>query len=324
MTEPTNDNPQLSLGEIVANLPAVKVAKKANTMSRVHRRLIEPIETEQDNELAFQHSVFCQTSLPYRNPGDEVRLWQRSQGTTFLEIEAGRVLDRAKKTSVPVGLPWGAKPRLILAHLNAEALRQDSPVVEVESSLSAFVKRIRGFQHGREIRGFKDQLTRISNASFRFATAFADGDVQTNAYIIESFKLWPEKDERQRVLWPSSIEFSIKYFESLQQHAVPLNEADLAALAHSAMALDIYSWLAQRLHRVNPARTAFIQWPALKLQFGHGYARMTHFKPVFRVALRQVLARYKAARIEIDAFGMRLHNSPPPVAKRLALLPPKS
>jgi hypothetical protein len=328
MADRSNDNPQdpaqMSLGGIVTSLPAVRAAKKANTLSRVHRRLIEPIETDQDNELAFQHSVFCQTSLPYRNPGDDVRLWQRSQGTTFLEIEAGRVLHRAQKTSVPVGLPWGAKPRLILAHLNAEALRQQSPVIEVESSLSAFVKRIRGFQHGREIRGFKDQLTRISNASFRFATAFADGDVQTNAYIIESFKLWPEKDERQRVLWPSSIEFSIKYFESLQQHAVPLNEADLAALAHSAMALDIYSWLAQRLHRINPNSSTFIQWPALKLQFGHGYGRMDNFKGPFRTALRQVYSRYKAARFEIDRYGMRLFNSLPPVAKRLVMLPPKS
>jgi Plasmid encoded RepA protein len=323
-----NDNPkdpaQLSLGEIVTSLPAVRAAKKANTMSRVHRRLIEPIETEQDNELAFQHSVFCQTSLPYRNPGDDVRLWQRSQGTTFLVVEAGHVLHRREKTVTPVGLPWGAKPRLILAHLNAEALRQDSPVIEVDSSLSAFVKRIRGFQHGREIRSFKDQLTRISNASFRFATAFADGDVQTNGYIIDSFKLWPEKDERQRVLWPSTIEFSQKYFDSLQEHAVPLNEADLAALAHSAMALDIYSWLAQRLHRVNPNRSAFIQWPALKLQFGHGYDRMSNFKGPFRTALRQVHSRYKAARFEIDSYGMRLFNSPPPVAKRLVMLPPKS
>jgi hypothetical protein len=316
-----NDEPK-ALGALLFELPAVKAAKKVNTMSRVHRRLIEPIEIQRDNELAFQHSVFCQTGLPYRNPGDDVRLWQRSQGTTFLEIEAGRVLHRAQKTSVPVGLPWGAKPRLILAHLNAEALRQQSPVIEVESSLSAFVKRIRGFQHGREIRGFKDQLTRISNATFRFSTAFADGgDVQTNAYIIESFKLWPEKDERQRVLWPSTVEFSIKYFESLQQHAVPLNEVDLAALAHSAMALDIYSWLAQRLHRINPNRPAFIQWPALKQQFGHGYARMDNFKGPFRKALRQVQCRYKAARFEIDAFGMRLLNSPPPVAKRLVMLP---
>jgi hypothetical protein len=321
MNDRANDNPQLSLGEIVANLPAVRVAKKANTMSRVHRRLIEPIETEQDNELAFQHSVFCQTSLPYRNPGDDVRLWQRLQGTTLLQIEAGHIYHPALKTFVEIGLPWGPKPRLILAHLNGESLRKQSPVIEIESSLTAFVKRIRGFQHGREIRFFKDQLARISSGSFRFAVETATGPEQTNAYIITNFKLWPEKDERQRVLWPSEIRFSTEYFESLQQHAVPLNEADLAALAHSALAIDLYSWLAQRLHRVNPNRPAFIQWPALKLQFGPDYNLMQNFKKKFRVALRQVQARYKAARIEVDGYGMRLHNSPPPVTKRLVMLP---
>ena len=76
MNDTTDDNPQLSLGDIVANLPAVRAARKVNTMSRVHRRLIEPIElTEQDDEqrLSFQHTVFCQAGLPYRNPGNDVR-----------------------------------------------------------------------------------------------------------------------------------------------------------------------------------------------------------------------------------------------------------
>jgi hypothetical protein len=49
-----NDNPrdpaQMSLGGIVTNLPAVRAAKKVNTLSCVHRRLIEPIETDQDNQ----------------------------------------------------------------------------------------------------------------------------------------------------------------------------------------------------------------------------------------------------------------------------------
>ena len=129
-----NDNPrdpaQLSLGGIVANLPAVRAARKANTLSRVHRRLIEPIETEQDNEprLSFQHTVFCQAGLPYRDPGKNARLWEREQGHVLLRIEAGSVINPATRQFVDVGLPWGTKPRLILAHLNAEELRQDSPV----------------------------------------------------------------------------------------------------------------------------------------------------------------------------------------------------
>src|SRR5215211_6283447 len=63
------------------------------------------------------------------------------------------------------------------------------------------------------------------------------------------------------------------------------------------------------------------QWPALKQQFGPDYHAMGQFKAKFRVTLRQVQARYKAAQIELDSSGMRLHNSPPPVTKRLVALP---
>jgi hypothetical protein len=148
--------------------------------------------------------------------------------------------------------------------------------------------------------------------------------LQINAQIVTAYDLWLTKDERQRVLWPSTIRLSLDYFASLQQHAVPLNESDLAALAHSALALDLYAWLAQRLHRIDPKRPVFVQWPALMQQFGADYGRMEHFKPKFRTALRQVVARYQAARIELDGKGMRLFHSRPPVTKRLVMLPPKS
>ena len=319
---------RLKVGRRIINLPAVRAAKKANLASRVHRRLIEPIElAEQDNEprLSFQHTVFCQTGLPYRNPGDERREWERQQGRVLLHVQAGHVANPATRRMLPVGLPWGAKPRLILAHLNAEALRQNSPDIQVESSLSAFVKRVRGFDGGREIRFFKDQLTRLAAANIRLALFRSDREAeQIETKIINQFALWLEKDERQRVLWPSTVRLSLDYFQSLLLHAVPLNEHDLAALAHSALAIDLYCWLAQRLHRVSPARSAFIQWPALKQQFGPDYGRMSNFKPEFRKALAQVLTRYKAAKVELDECGVRLFNSPPPVTKRLVQLPPKS
>jgi len=74
-----------------------------------------------------------------------MRTWQRAQGRTLLQIEAGHIYHPARKTFVEIGLPWGPKPRLILAHLNGEALRQKSPVIEIESSLTAFVRRVRRF-----------------------------------------------------------------------------------------------------------------------------------------------------------------------------------
>ncbi len=54
-------------------------------------------------------------------------------------------------------------------------------------------------------------------------------------HVIYAFELWLDKNEHQRVLWPSTIRLSHEYFDSLKKHAVPLNEADFAALAHTAM-----------------------------------------------------------------------------------------
>ena len=87
MTDHTNDNPQLSLGGVIANLPAVRAAKKANVISRIHRRLIEPIETDQDSEprLSFQQRFFvkpgCRTGTPATTcdcgSGDKVQCCSR-------------------------------------------------------------------------------------------------------------------------------------------------------------------------------------------------------------------------------------------------------
>jgi hypothetical protein len=148
----------------------------------------------------------------------------------------------------------------------------------------------------------------------------ADRALAINTHVITSFDLWLQKDERQRVLWPSTVSLSKEYFESLQKHAVPLNEADLAALAHTAMGLDIYAWLAQRLHRIDPHKPAFIAWTALKEQFGPDYDRMDNFKRFFRKTLAQVQRRYQTARLELDNKGMTARISPPPVGKRLVLL----
>ena len=331
MADSVNDDPQdpgpRSLADILVNLPAVRAGRKANTLSSVHRRLIEPIEAGQDNDdprLAFQHTVLCQTSWPYRDPGDDVREWKRINGSVALQVQAGDAWNPAAADFVRLGLPWGTKPRLILAHLNAEALRQGSPVLEIEASLSAFVKRIRGFNGGREIRAFKDQLSRLSVATVRLATTRGPRGFQINSQVITGFELWPERDARQQVLWPSTIKLSLDYFASLQEHAVPLHEADLAALAHSAMALDIYAWLAQRLHRVTPMHPAFVTWAALKEQFGPDYERMRKFREKFRIALRQVRARYDRALVDLDDHGITLHHSLPPVTKRQVMLAPKS
>lgn len=65
------------------------------------------------------------------------------------------------------------------------------------------------------------------------------------------------------------------------QHAVPLNEEAIARLSHSAMGLDVYTWLAQRLHRVDPKKAALVPWVSLKQQFGYDYGAYGGLPPRF-------------------------------------------
>jgi Plasmid encoded RepA protein len=132
----------------------------------------------------------------------------------------------------------------------------------MEDSLTAFVRRTLGLDpKGRNIRTVKDQLTRLASADFRFPMGRREGrSVTIKGLVIDGFELWIPKNDKQRVLWPTTVQFSRNYFESLMQHAVPLNEAAVARLAHSSMGLDVYTWLAQRLHRIDRSKPAFVPW----------------------------------------------------------------
>lgn len=287
------------------------------------RRLIgsgADIATDNPKSPLYQHSIFCQTCLPYRNPGDDVRTWERVNGKAHLEINAGKAMHPELERLVPVGLPYGPKPRLILAFLNSEAVRHQSPEIELDRSLTSFVKRLRLDPKGRNITTIKDQLARLASSSIRLGMVLDGRALTVNTQIVNSFDIWFPKDEKQRVLWPSTIRLSHDYFASLMKHAIPLDDRALAALSGNAMALDVYCWLAQRLWRIDWGQHVFIPWTQLKEQFGWHYGRMDNFKRVFWATLRQVHSQYAGARIELDDRGLTLRHSPSPVKGRTPAL----
>lgn len=301
---------------------AVRVADEAGTSARRLSRILTAADAVVDapETILFQHTVFCQTGMPYRNPGQDLRSWERVNGAVTLKIIAGEAMHPELCRFVPIGLPFGPKPRLILAHLNAEALRQRSPEIEIEASLTAFVRRLRLDPGGRTIGTIKDQLARLSASAIRLGVVRDGHAVTINSQIVTAFDLWFPKDDRQRVLWPATVRLSGDYFESLTSHAVPLHERALMALSGSAMGLDVYAWLAQRLHRVDPRKPALVPWKALQGQFGWHYDRARDFRRVFRQTLRLVHSQYPEAAIELDRRGMMLRHSPPPVKGRTGVL----
>ena len=233
----------------------VREIKRRSEPTPIQQRLIAAsaanIEQPDLRSLLYQHTVFCQTSLPYRDPGEEARTWERLNGDVHLKILAGEAMHPDQSRLVPVGLPFGPKCRMVLMHINQRALVTESPHIEIEDTLSKFVRHVLKLDpKGRNLRIVKDQLARLSASSIRLGIVRDGHALTVNSQIVTAFDVWFPKDDRQRVLWPSTVSLSLDYFQSLITHAVPLEETHIAALSHSALALDIYAWLAQRLHRV--------------------------------------------------------------------------
>lgn len=296
-------------------LPAVvPPSLKPKAPSKTHLRVIEAAASIDPQTIMYQHTVFCQVGLPYRDPGAK-REWAMKNGNVSMKVKAGEALHPVTKEWVQIGLPFGTKARLILGDLNTQAILTQSPDIDIEDTLSRYVKRLGGHNSGQDIKAVKEAFGRLCAASFLIGLLHEHGAKTIPTQIVSAFDIWFPKDHRQRVLWPSTARLSGDYFELLLAHAVPLDEEKYFSLSHSALAMDIYAWLAQRLHRVHRQGSVLLSWSQLHLQFGWNYTRLRKFREVFKVALDQVLVAYRDARVEADDRGLVLKNSPPPVLK---------
>jgi Plasmid encoded RepA protein len=277
--------------------------------NRLHDSALELIlkpATIQD--AMFQHSVLCQTFLPYRNPGDDVTTWEQQQGNVSLAVQSMKAFNPETQKLEVVGLPYGTKS------INSQAIKTQNKTLDIESSLSGFIKTLGLTTDGRTINDTKDQLRRLTTSIISLGYFSDEKNYQVDLKIVKGFDINFNKDLNKRVNWSSEIILTDDYYNSLMQHAIPLDERALAALSHNAMALDIYAWLAQRLHRIAYGTPQFVSWQNLKDQFGGGYKDMKKFKEVFRKTLFFVRLQYQAARLDEDNNkGFILHNSPTPI-----------
>jgi hypothetical protein len=202
------DKPVRKLGDVL------KVPKVTPTTKRLIDAHADIIDGPAD-DIAFSHTVLTQCSLPYRPTAE--RVWIRNQGKVSLLIEAGHAQHPDTGKWVDLPLPHGEKPRLVMLHLNGEALRTGSPIIDVEGSLTAFVRALGIDTNGRNLRNLRDQASRLAAAHVTFGI----GRDTIKADVIRQFRIWD--DARQKVLWPKVVRLDPEYFNSLTKHAVPLD-----------------------------------------------------------------------------------------------------
>ena len=284
--------------------------------STSERRAIEAALTYMADEeagIGFLYSGWCQAALPHKRlPNDQP--WKVETERVALVVEPGRRNLQGKGLEW-VGVPYGSRARLILLYLQTEALRTNSRDIELGRSLHAWLVRLGIPIGGKSFRDVREQADRLSRCHLTFHIQQGERSGLINQSIVDAAMFVPDAaEEGQGSLFLETARLSETFFDQLKRHPVPLEEAAIRAISNNSQALDVYCWLAYRLHVLPQART--VSWRALHGQFGSSYRRLDHFRERFIDALKVACAVYPAADIEVDTNGLVLKPSRPPVAPK--------
>jgi hypothetical protein len=173
---------------------------------------------------------------------------------------------------------------------------------------------------GKSMRDVRDQAERISRCRMTFQIQAGSKRGLMNQSILDTSMFVDDDSEgAQGTLLLETARLSETFYEQLRRHPVPVEEAAIRGLANNSMALDIYCWLAYRLHSLQEPKA--ITWKALHAQFGRSVARLDHFRAYFKQNLELALAVYPDAKVESAPEGIRMSPSRPPVGPKVLSFP---
>ncbi len=271
------------------------------------------ILAEEETRLGITHAGFAMTSLPHKRIAEP--LWKREGRQTTLLVESGRDRD-----GNPIGVPYGSIARLILLYLQTEAIRIGSPEVELGRSMNFWMGRMGLRAGGKTYQLVAEQARRISACRLTFFTEHRNGTESRHngafvqdAISLTGLNLSGTQDGRQSALWQDRVRLDEGFWRSLRAHPVPVREEAIRAIGTRSLAIDVYIWLAYRLHALT--KPTLVGWVAIHGQFGAGFRHIRQIKPTFLEALALAVAVYPEARIDVDRDGILLHPSPPAVPK---------
>lgn len=302
-----------SVHRLIEEVGQQQALKSAET--EADRRAIEAAIAYMSDEeagIGFLYSGWCQAALPHKRLADDA-VWTVATERVMLVVEPGRKPLLNDSTSF-CGVPYGSRARLILLYLQSEALRTNSRDIELGRSLHAWLGKLGIPVGGKSFKDVREQADRLSRCRLTFHVQQGGRSGLLNQNIVDA-AMFVEDGSPQGNLFVEKARLSETFFEQLRKHPVPLEEAAVRAISNNSQALDIYCWLAYRLHVIPQSRT--ISWPALHAQFGTSYRKLAHFKMRFVESLKVATAVYKDADVEVDEKGLILRRSRPPVMPRL-------
>lgn len=260
-------------------------------------------------DVGFLFSGWAYTPLPHRRLADD-ETWSVRTDHASIVIQPGiYVPDEGKHVSV--GVPYGSRARLILLYLQTQAMKNKSREIELGACLTSWMQKMNISKGGKSYADVREQADRIARCrlSFQFKQGSMSGLI--NQHILDQ-AVFTHDPESPNTRFAETVTLSEGYYQQLKKHPIPVEDAAIRQISNNSMAIDVYIWLAYRLHALN--QPTKITWKSLHLQFGSGYGRLDNFKLRFKESLALALAVYPDASISDEQFGIVLNPSRPPIA----------
>ncbi len=267
------------------------------------RHALQDQDKVKRDDLRHIHSVLAHCTLPYDRPAADIREWNKKQGRMQLSVTAGKLLSPDGQW-IDQPLPWGTRARLILIHLCSEAIRNKSPDIQVEDSLSGFIKSmgftVTGGKNGT-LAAFKEQINALAACSMRIGLFDGNRAKTVNTQPFSSLDVWLSPEPDHHLMWPSTISFSKEFYDTLKKHAIPVNTHALRAFSNSARKIDLIIWIGYRIFNIE--RPVLMSWDALCSQWGENYARFSNFRRDFHKDIMLIKEVFPKLPIKFDDLG---------------------
>ena len=275
--------------------------------------------------VGFHHSVMMMCFLPQKRLPPGERSYATRHGRAALSVEAGSLANPENVGEIRrCAVPFGSRARMVVPYVNACAVRNRGPEVDLGRSLRVFLGRLGLSFDGRRGKAVAEQVEAVAAASIVLGQWAGDRAVTSAGRIANQVTFWMARDAAERLVWEPSMRLSDDYYAALAERPVPVDMGHLAKLARSPRRMDLYAWLAYRTARIPAGREVHIHTESLRAVFAPDIEAPRLFRQRLAADLRAVAAVYRDFRVRLEGDRLVLARSRPPVDRDgiAELLPP--
>ena len=264
--------------------------------------------------VGFHHSVMMMCFLPQKRLPPGERSYATRHGRAALSVEAGSLANPENVGEIRrCAVPFGSRARMVVPYVNACAVRNRGPEVDLGRSLRDFLGRLGISFDGRRGKAVAEQVEAVAAASIVLGQWAGDRAVTSAGRIANQVTFWLARDAAERLVWEPSMRLSDDYYAALAERPVPVDMGHLAKLARSPRRMDLYAWLAYRTARIPAGREVHVPTESLRAVFAPDMEAARMFRLRLGADLRAIAAVYRDFRVRLEGDRLVLARSRPPV-----------